>query len=237
MKLRERDEVAFKPRLNVRWRGVVWPVFAIFGGLGTGLSWLVIVIQTPSIRYTGIAWLVVGFAFYVFYRRRVVRAPLGETIRAPVEYGKAAVLEFRSILVPIAPGYASDEAMDFACRLAAERRASIVAFTAIDVPLDLPLDAELPDDVREANEQLDEARAIGDSYGVRVIGRIARTRNIGRAIVDEAIRRDSEIIVMAGPRRVRLQRGRRQIFGDAVDFVLRHAPCRVMVATPRERAA
>jgi APA family basic amino acid/polyamine antiporter len=237
MKLRERDEVAFKPRLNVRWRGVVWPVFAILGGLGTGLSWLVIVIQTPSIRYTGIAWLVVGFAFYVFYRRRVVRAPLGETIRAPVEYGKAAVLEFRSILVPIAPGYASDEAMDFACRLAAERRASIVAFTAIDVPLDLPLDAELPDDVREANEQLDEARAIGDSYGVRVIGRIARTRNIGRAIVDEAIRRDSEIIVMAGPRRVRLQRGRRQIFGDAVDFVLRHAPCRVMVATPRERAA
>ena len=71
-----------------------------------------------------------------------------ETIRAPVEFGPAAVLEFRSILVPIAPGYASDEAMDFACRLAAERRASIVAFTAIEVPLDLPLDAELPEDVR-----------------------------------------------------------------------------------------
>jgi len=237
MKLRDKDEVAFKPRPNFRWRGVTWPVFAIVGGLGTGLSWLVIVIQTPSIRYAGLAWLVLGFAFYVFYRRRIVKAPLAETIRAPVEFGPAAVLEFRSILVPIAPGYASDEAMDFACRLAAERRASIVAFTAIDVPLELPLDAELPEEIREANQQLDEARAIGDSYGVSVIGRIARTRNIGRAIVDEAIRRNSEIIVMAGPRRVRLQRGRRQIFGDAVDFVLRHAPCRVMVATPRERAA
>jgi nucleotide-binding universal stress UspA family protein len=207
------------------------------GGIGTGLSFLVIVIQTPSIRYAGLGWLVLGFAFYVLYRRRVVHAPLGETIRAPVEFGPAAVLEFRSILVPIAPGYASDEAMDFACRLAAERRASIVAFTAIEIPLDQPLDAEMPEDIREANEQLDEARAIGDSYGVTVIGRIARTRNIGRAIVDEAIRRNSEIIVMAGPRRVQLQRGRRQIFGDAVDFVLRHAPCRVMVATPRERVA
>jgi APA family basic amino acid/polyamine antiporter len=237
MKLRDEDEVAFKPRPNFRWRGVTWPVFAILGGLGTGLSFLVIVIQTPSIRYAGIGWLVLGFAFYVFYRRRIVHAPLSETIRAPVEFGKAAVLEFRSILVPIAAGYASDEAMDVACRLAAERRASIVAFTAIPVPLDLPLDAELPEEIREANEQLDEARAIGDSYGVTVIGRISRTRNIGRAIVDEAIRRNSEIIVMAGPRRVRLQRGRRQIFGDAVDFVLRHAPCRVMVATPRERAA
>jgi nucleotide-binding universal stress UspA family protein len=188
-----------------------------------------------ALRWFG--WLALGFLIYMVYRRQVLHVPLTETVRAPVEYGPAAALEFRSILVPIAPGYPSDEAMDFACRLAAERRASIVAFTAIEVPLDLPLDAELPDEVHEANEQLDEARAIGESYGVRVIGRIARTRNIGRAIVDEAIRRQSEIIVMAGPRRVRLQRGRRQIFGDAVDFVLRHAPCRVMVATPRERAA
>jgi basic amino acid/polyamine antiporter, APA family len=232
-----REEIAFRARPNWRLRGISWPVFAIVGGLGTGLSWLVIVIQSPSIRYAGLGWLVIGFAFYVAYRRRILHAPLDETIRAPVQFGPAAVLEFRSILVPIAAGYPSDEAMDFACRLAAERRASIVAFTAIDVPLDLPLDAELPREVHEANEQLDEARAIGDSYGVRVVGRIARTRNIGRAIVDEAIRRNSEIIVMAGPRRVRLQRGRRQIFGDAVDFVLRHAPCRVMVSTPRERAA
>jgi APA family basic amino acid/polyamine antiporter len=234
---RSGEDIPWKARPNLRWRGIDWPLFAVIGLLGTGLSWLDVVIQYPSTRYAGLGWLTAGFVVYVVYRRRILRVPLAETVRAPVEYGLAAALEFRSILVPIAPGYASDEAMDFACRLAAERRASIVAFTAIEVPLDLPLDAELPDDVREANEQLDEARAIGDSYGVRVIGRIARTRNIGRAIVDEAIRRNSEIIVMAGPRRVRLQHGRRQIFGDAVDFVLRHAPCRVMVTTPRERAA
>jgi len=236
-RLRAGEDIPYRARPNFRWRGVDWPLFAVIGFLGTSLSWLDVVIQYPSTRYAGLGWLAAGFVGYVVYRRRVLRIPLAETVRAPVEFGPAAVLEFRSILVPIAPGYASDEAMDFACRLAAERRASIVAFTAIEVPLDLPLHAELPEDVREANEQLDEARAIGDSYGVRVIGRIARTRNIGRAIVDEAIRRRSEIIVMAGPRRVRLQKGRRQIFGDAVDFVLRHAPCRVMVATPRERAA
>jgi APA family basic amino acid/polyamine antiporter len=235
-RLRAGEDIPWRARPNFRWRGVDWPIFAVIGLLGTGLSWLDVVIQYPSTRYAGLGWLAGGFVVYIVYRRHL-KIPLAKTVRAPVEYGLAAALEFRSILVPIAPGYASDEAMDFACRLAAERRASIVALTAIEVPLDLPLDAELPDEVQEANEQLDEARAIGESYGVRVIGRIARTRNIGRAIVDEAIRRQSEIIVMAGPRRVRLQRGRRQIFGDAVDFVLRHAPCRVMVATPRERAA
>jgi APA family basic amino acid/polyamine antiporter len=236
-RLRAGEDVPWRARPNLRWRGVDWPLFAVIGGVGTGLSWLDVVIQYPSTRYAGLGWLALGFVVYLVYRRQILHVPLAETVRAPVEYGLAAALEFRSILVPIAPGYASDEAMDFACRIAAERRASIIAFTAIDVPLDQPLDAPLPDDAREANEQLDEARAIGDSYGVRVTGRIARTRNIGRAIVDEAIRRHSEIIVMAGPRRVRLQYGRRQIFGDAVDFVLRHAPCRVMVATPRERAA
>jgi APA family basic amino acid/polyamine antiporter len=231
------DDVPWRARPNLRWRGVDWPLFAVIGLLGTGLSWLDVVIQYPSTRYAGLGWIGAGFVVYVVYRRYSLHLPLRETVRAPVEYGRAAALEFRTILVPIAPGYPSDEAMDFACRLAAERRASIVAVTAIQVPLDMPLDAVLAEDVAEANEQLDEARAIGESYGVRVTGRIARTRNIGREIVDEAVRRGSEVIVMAGPRRVRLQSGRRQIFGDSVDFVLRHAPCRVMVATGGEGAA
>jgi len=146
------------------------------------------------------------------------------------------LVEYRTILVPIAAGYPSDEAMDVACRLAAERRATIVAMTVIEVPLELPLDAYLPAAVTSANEQLDEARAIGESYGVNVITRLVRARNAGRAVVDEAARRHAEIIVMGGPRRIRLQAGRRAIFGDTVDFVLKHAPCRVMVAAGRAAA-
>ncbi len=71
---------------------------------------------------------------------------------------------------------------------------------------------------------------------MNVIARLLRARNAGRAIVDEAARRGSEIIVMGGPRRVRLAAGRRAIFGDTVDFVLKHAPCRVMVAAGRAAA-
>ena len=104
------------------------------------------------------------------------------------------------------------------------------------MPLDRPLDAELPEEEKEANRQLDEARAIGESYGVNVTPRIVRARNTGRAIVDEAVRRGSEIIVMGGPRRVRLASGRRAIFGDTVDFVLKHAPVRVMVTAGRAAA-
>src|SRR5206468_4301684 len=219
---------------NVSIRGISWPVFAIVGGLGTGIAWLVVVVQDAPTRWVGFGWLAAGFVFYLLYRRQLGISPRG-TVRAPVVI-VGAQLEYRSILVPVAPGYPSDEAMDVACRLARERGSRIVAMTVIHVPLELPLDASLPDEVLEANEQLDEARAIGESYGVNVIARIVRARNSGRAIVDEATRRGSEIIVMGGPRRVRLAAGRRAIFGDTVDFVLKHAPCRVMVAAGRAAA-
>jgi APA family basic amino acid/polyamine antiporter len=211
-----------------------WPLFAIVGGLGTGIAWLTVVWKDAPTRYAGLAWLIAGFVFYPLYRRRLGE-PLRKTVRAPVVIS-AAALEYSNIIVPVAAGYASDEAMDVACRLARERRSRIIAVTVVEVPLELPLDAYLPDEVAEANEQLDEARAIGESYGVRVTTRLVRARNAGRAVVDEAYRRSAEIIVMGGPRRVRLQRGKPAIFGDTVDFVLKHAPCRVMVAAGKVAA-
>ena len=51
-----------------------------------------------------------------------------------------------------------------------------------------------------ANRELDEAVAIGDSYGVPVVGRLERARAAGPAIVAEAEARQAEIIVLGAPR-------------------------------------
>jgi basic amino acid/polyamine antiporter, APA family len=229
------EELVFRARPNLRWRNVDWPLFALFGGLGTGLSWLVIVVQDAATRWAGLGWLIAGFITYSVYRRRL-NVPLTETVRAPIPMGPALALEYRNVLVPIVSRHESEEAIDLACRLATERGASIVAVNVIELPLELPLDAELPDELEErANDLLDEARAIGDAYGVNVIGRIVRARRPGPAIVEEATRRHSEIIVMGAPRRdVRRRRGR--VFGDTVDYVLKNAPCRVMVAAAPKAA-
>jgi len=207
-----------------------------FGGLGTGLSWLVIVVQSPAIRYAGIAWLVAGFLFYVVYRRRFLNVPLTETVRAPIPLGPALALEYRNVLVPIIGRQESEAAVDLACRLATERGASIVALHVIEIPLELPLDAEVSEAVEDrANDLLDEVRAIGDAYGVNVIGRLARARRPGPAIVAEAENRHSEIIVLGSPRRD-VGRRRGKIFGGTVDYVLKNAPCRVLVAAARHAA-
>ncbi len=224
------EELAFRARPNLRIGGVDWPLFAVFGGLATAAIWFVVVVQSPGTRYAGLGWLALGFGLYAFYRLRVVKAPLTETLRAPVVIGPAIALEYRNVLVPVVWQRESEAAVDLACRLAAERGGSIVALTVIEIPLELPLDAPLDDKtLHHADDLLDEARAIGDAYGVDVVGRLVRARRAGRAIVDEAARRNSEIIVMGAPRRD-AQRPRGRIFGGTVDFVLKNAPCRVMVA-------
>jgi APA family basic amino acid/polyamine antiporter len=229
LRVRKRsEELLFKARPNLRIRGVDWPVFAILGGIATGISFLVIVVQNPATRWVGLSWIALGFCGYAVYRRRFVREPLTEVVKAPPLFGPAAALEYRNILVPVVDSDQSREAVHIACRLAAERRSRIIAFRVIVVPLELGLDAPLPEQVELANRLLDEAHDIGDLYGVRVIERIVRARNAGRAIVDEAKLRNAEIVVLGAPR---LPHRTRQsaIFGKTVDFVLKHAPSRVMV--------
>jgi len=51
--------------------------------------------------------------------------------------------------------------------------------------------------------------------------------------VEEAEQRGSEIIVIGTPRKS-LTRSQRAVFGHTVDYVLRHAPCRVMVTASRD---
>jgi basic amino acid/polyamine antiporter, APA family len=215
---------------SLRIGGTEWPLFALLGGLATGLVWIVVVVQDAPTRYAGLGWLIVGFAFYAFYRRRA-GLRLATTARAPIQLGPAVALEYRSILVPIVSGPESHESVDLAARLSAERGATIVALRVIVVPLDQPIDADLHEQELEADQLLDEARATAEMYGVRMVDRVVRHRNAGRAIVEEAERRQAEIIVLGAPR------GRhRDIFGKTVDYVLKNAPCRVMVAAGKKAA-
>jgi APA family basic amino acid/polyamine antiporter len=234
LRVRDRDDgESFKVGPNLRVRGIDWPLFAIFGALGTGIAWLVVVVQRTGPRWAGLGWLAAGLLFYVGYRRFVLHASVKETLRAPMIIGPAIALEYRNILVPVKPGRASEEAIDVACRLAADRGAAIGAISVVVVPLELSLDERLEEEERRAHDALEAASAIAELYGVAVTERLLRARRAGRAIVDEAVRRNSEIIVMGAPRSTR----GRGVFSDTVDFVLKHAPCRVMVVASEKAAA
>jgi APA family basic amino acid/polyamine antiporter len=145
-----------------------------------------------------------------------------------------AVETYRRILVPVSDARNCEQAMAIACGLAAERGAVVTVLTAIEVPPELPLEAQMPAEEAEARRVINEARAIAELHGVRVNARVRRARAAGEAIVAAAKDDGAEIVVLGAPRKRRASR-RAPIFGRTVAFVLAQAPCRVMVAAPPPR--
>lgn len=236
LRVRRRDaELVYRAVPNLRVRGVDWPVFAILGGLGTGLAWLVVVVQDPLTRWAGLGWLALGFAVYAVYRTRALHLPLGQTVRAPaLVLGGAYEIEYRSIVVPVVRSAESEEALVTAAQLAAERRSRVAIVHVLVIPMDLPLTATLPEAERKAGALLEDARAIVESYGVRAVTRLERARSAGPAIVADAAARDAELIAIGESRRGVGRKG--AVFGGTVRHVLRHSSCRVLVAAVRAAA-
>jgi basic amino acid/polyamine antiporter, APA family len=227
------EEMVYRARPNLRVAGIDWPLFAIFGGLGTASAWLVVVVQEQATRLVGLGWLAVGFLIYVLYRRRL-HLPLRETVRAPAIVLGLEV-EYRTILVPVLRTAESEEALVAAARLSSERRARIVILHVLEVPLDRALDAELTERQEVADQILDEAQALLETYaGVQITSRIERARSAGPAIVEEATRREAEVVILGAPRTK--VKGGMPIFGRTVDYVLRNAPTRVAVVAGKRAA-
>ena len=228
------EEIVYRSRPNLRLRGVDWPLFAILGGFGTGAAWLVIVLQEQTTRLVGFAWLAIGFAVYALYRKRSLHLPLRQTVRAPAIILGLEV-EYRTILVPVLRTAESEEALVAAARLASERRSRIVILHVLEVPLDRTLDAEMDEQEAVADEILDEAQALLEGYaGVHIVSRLDRARSAGPAIVEEAARRNAEVIILGASRNK--VRGGKPIFGRTVDYVLRSAPTRVAVVAGKQAA-
>jgi nucleotide-binding universal stress UspA family protein len=113
-----------------------------------------------------------------------------------------------------------------AIRLAAEQGAEVEALHVIRVPLEQPLDAPLTDEDRRAEESIEEAKELGADHDVTVTGTIIRARAIGAAIVEHAIEVDADLIVLGSAPRWRRQA---RFFSPTVDYVLRKAPCEVLI--------
>ena len=136
---------------------------------------------------------------------------------------------YRRILVPLVADGESGQAVALAAELAADHGASVTAVVVIEIPAELPLDAHMLEEERRARQALEVAQATCGAYGIRVKARTLRARNAGEAIVDEAQARGTELVVLVAPR-ARLVGRRSRVFGQTVDYILKHAPCRVLVA-------
>jgi APA family basic amino acid/polyamine antiporter len=225
LRVREPElERPFFARPNVTIRGHRIPLAALVGAPLTFTIWVLSMLTHPGARYAGPVWLLAGLGIYVAVRRTRKRG-LFEHVTPVEELPTSAV--FERILVPMKLGDIGEEMVATAIALAKERGAAIEAITVVRVPRKFALEGELPADVAaRVDASLEEARALGSDYGVEVHGDVVRARSIGHAIVEEAERRHADLIVLGSSPRWRRQS---RFFSPTVDFVLRHAPCEVLV--------
>ncbi len=256
LRYRERDrDRPYSVPLSIRVRGGDLPLPSVLGALMAAGGLASLLAFHSGARTVGIVWMGVGVALYVTYRRRK-ELPLFHRVVVSEKALRAEPLrvEYGSILVPILGTPLDDDIIQTAGRLAAAEDAddpgstgaTIEAIWVFEVPLSLPLDARLPDaQLRRARGALARAKAVGEEYeGVMVMTATIRARRAGAGIVAEAARRGVELIVLAAEEPSSIRSGARlggiggpldNFVGDATKYVVRKAPCRVLLTAPAAR--
>ena len=217
---------------SVRIRGRSLPIYALLGGTGTGIAFVVVNVLNVTTLIAGTAWLASGVTAYVLYRRR---QGLSLTETTKVVMPKVVVeheVEYQSVLVAFEGGDYSGAAVSTAAKLAARRRRGIHVLVTITVPANAPIDASMPEAEAKAQAAIDSARVRG---GRRVTGHWEKVRagEAGRRIVGEAREIHAAAIVMTLPPR----RAGTSLFGRTLETVLSERPCRVIIASSKREAA
>lgn len=135
-------------------------------------------------------------------------------------------MELKTILVATSGNGADDEAVKLACNLAKKSKASVYVVYVIEVNRSLPLDAVIESEIVRAEGVLTSAEDIAADRDYEVETDLIQAREAGPAIVDEAMERDADLIVMGLTYKLRFG-----VFslGSAIPHVLKEAPCRVLL--------
>jgi nucleotide-binding universal stress UspA family protein len=135
-------------------------------------------------------------------------------------------MEFKKILVPVGGTEADEEAMKLACRLAKKDKGKIWAFCVVAVKRALPLDAEIDSEIQSAEDVLDHVERVAEEEDYEVETDVLQARDAGPAIIDEAVERGVDLILMG----IKYKRRFGQFsLGNVAPYVLKNAPCPVIL--------
>ena len=226
--LRRRQPERYRPYRapwNVRWRGSEIPLTAVLGGIGTGAAFVSVVVLHPEARIIGTAWVGAGLAGYLLYRRHLGLDPRAlSRVRRPQRPIGFLEVSYKSALVPIFGLDIDTDAMNRAAAIV-DRDAFVEALYVLKVPTEHELPEGLEQQEYAARCALDVARLQARARGLKVRVKLIRTRNPGRAIVEEAIDRGSDLIYLSTEHAPKDER----LLGPTTRYVLAKRPCRVVV--------
>jgi basic amino acid/polyamine antiporter, APA family len=245
----------FRVPLGIAWGPAQLPLPSIVAAVISALAFVSVLAYHSTARWVGLGWMLFGLSFYVVYRKVFEGTTLTKRVSVPEHALTKQVpeVEFSNILVPVFGTKLDDDIVATAGRLAAAEReeagedgeSRLDVVYVIEVPLTLPLDAKLPKEREEqARRALERAREVGEEYeDVQVTTDVIRARKVGAGILEAARRSNAEAIVIGGEPPTKIRGGatiggigaaKPAEIGAATEYVLKKAPCRVLLTAPPE---
>ena len=136
------------------------------------------------------------------------------------------MMEIKNILVPTNGGGADEEVIELACSLARKSKAKVYAVYIIEVERSLSLDTQVDSETEKAEKILTHAEDAAGDADYEIETDLLQARDAGPAIVNEAVERKIDLIIMATT--YKKAPGIPEL-GKAVYYVLKEAPCRVLL--------
>ena len=133
---------------------------------------------------------------------------------------------FSSILVAVEGEGPDDEAVKLACELLNHQNANLYIVYAIEVERGLPVDAEMAPATAKGEEILKHMEDVAGLFKVSTQAELLQSRLAGAAVVQEAVAKQVDAIVLGVSYR---ESYGSFSMGDTVPYVLKNAPCRVIL--------
>jgi len=137
----------------------------------------------------------------------------------------------KRVLVALAGTSADPDLIRLVASIAKAAKAQVVGIHVIEVRWYLPLDAVMDQELERGEELLESAKKIADQLGVDLETELLQARDAAAAIVDTAVERKCDLVVVAMPYRRRLGR---VYVGRTIQNVYVNAPCAVLAYRQEE---
>ena len=133
----------------------------------------------------------------------------------------------QTMLVPVKGGVADESAVRLACNMAQKSKGKVYVVYVIEVKRSLPLEAIIDPEVERGESVLDQAEQFASDADYEVETELLKAREVGPAIVDAAVEKEADLIVMG----INYKRRFGEFsLGRNVPYVLKNAPCRVILS-------
>jgi nucleotide-binding universal stress UspA family protein len=134
---------------------------------------------------------------------------------------------FRRVMLALNGGPSDARIVRLVADLTRQAKAEVIAVHVVEIDWTLPLDADVAGRSEDAQRVLDLAEGVAEKGRQALEPVLLQARDVGAALVDEAVEREADLIVLGLPYRKRF--GGDFVMGRTIPYILKNAPCTVWV--------